>query len=179
MRIPSNIPVLLIASVIFLSVLGACVGMWILVEREGNVLQVSAQSLADDSAHRERYDALNDLREESASDRAYLTSLILQGEDDAVSFLSTIDRLAGQLGVQLSAEQLSVREQKDDPYDALAVTFDIAGEDDAVMQLLTFFEMLPYHTVIDSVTLKRTNEASTGVARTESSITILLTITKE
>lgn len=175
----TNMHMPLIALLTLCAAAGAAGGTAYLVHEKGVELRVHEQERANTEAHREEYAALEELLAESADDRMYLQALILADQDDAVPFLSAVDRLADGLALELRAEKLEVREMKDEPFNVFAITFLLKGGEPAVIRMLTLLETLPYHSRIESAEFKRSRDELTGRIDAQSTVTLLLTIRKE
>lgn len=175
----TNMHMPLIAFTTLVVTAAACVGMALVLQGTGEALRAHAQTRVDTEAHRQVLADLERSLEETEGDRSYLSGLILQGEDDAVPFLSTIDEVSDGLGLELRTEKLELRERKGEPFDALAVTFSVKGSEDAVLRFFSLLETLPYHVRIEAGEFKRSQDELTGARIAQGRLTLLVTIDTE
>ena len=84
-----------------------------------------------------------------------ISRYILADERDTIQFLSLIDELATQAGVELETDSLVVIETDTPQYDVVQVSINIDGRTDAVESILNLLEVVPYHSHLVQATFER------------------------
>jgi hypothetical protein len=154
--------ILIIALIFALSSAGMLGFVLYKVHREGLELTQRVTLIADRDAKIQMYGELSRLVEETESERAELSSYVLT-ENETSSFLTEIERLGAETGNKLSTASLDVVEKGSD-YDELHIKFNVEGTEASVKEMLHVFEILPYHSKVDSVLLtKESNDSFRGV----------------
>lgn len=114
-------------------------------------LRERAESLATNR----QLDALVGLVDETAEERARLSAYVL-AEDSVINFLTLIEDLAAEHGVDIETRSLSVDPiGGDDLFEQLTLTIEVRGTYTQVSHMLRIFEALPYQADIHRVTLGR------------------------
>jgi hypothetical protein len=128
---------------------------WVFYEvmTSGQSLTERVATIADTRAKERAYKDLALQVANTASKREALNSFVLT-EDKTGTFLTEIEALGTQIGVKLTTTSLKVEKKKDLP-DTLQVQFSIEGNELSVKKMLTIFETLPYHSVVQSVTFTK------------------------
>ena len=99
-----------------------------------------------------------------------LHGLVLASESDTVGFLAFIDDLASQIGVSISATELQIKKTSEDGFENLSASFSISGDDEAVEGVIELFELLPYRSQVESLSLMRQE------GREEANLTVLVSV---
>jgi len=141
------------ACVYFLAASAALLVMIYTVEKSGRELESRVALINDQNAKIKMYTELSRLLEQSASQRAELSSYVLK-EDQTSSFLTEIESLASIRSVQLTTQSLKVI-PKDGKFDELSIEFAIEGSEKSVEEMLQILEKLPYHSKLSSVLLSK------------------------
>lgn len=92
---------------------------------------------------------------DEAGSRSRLRALVLLSESDAIAFLTTVEDTAKALGVSITTLELKEEKITDPYFNELSATFSLRGEEGAVERVLKLFELLPYRSYIESLTLDR------------------------
>lgn len=142
------------------------------LRNKGIALTENMQIVVDEQVREQKYYELETLVAETETERAELDTLILNGEDDTVRFLSEIDMLAQSIGVQLITEKLEVHEVKESPYKALDIVLALDASDARITEFLALLESLPYHGYLSAVRLTQSLEGTT----TEGMITLTMSL---
>lgn len=144
--------------------------------QDAAALEEVLQTLASEQAVMQEQQALKQILDQTAEVREELGSYIISGESGTVTFLSTIDTMAAQLGIVLTTSRLEVENSADGPYDTLAVMFSIEGDETAVLRALRLFETLPYRGAVTDVQINRTSDVATGRAQMKGTVSLSLSI---
>ncbi|MCB9819532.1 hypothetical protein H6789_02400 [Candidatus Nomurabacteria bacterium] len=92
---------------------------------------------------------------DEAGSRSRLRALVLLSESDTITFLSTVEDTAKALGVSVTTLDLKEEKIPDPHFNELSASFSLQGEGEAVERVLKLFELLPYRSYIESLTLDR------------------------
>lgn len=149
------------------------------IGQDGLALKDNLQALSDRSALEQEYNALQEVLAETAAEREQLSQFVLEGEEGAVDFLSTIDQIANDLSITLNTQLLAVEEVEDEVLDDLKVVFEIEGNERAVMRFIQLVELLPYKSRIDDLSFVRKPETASEPASVKGNISIKLGIVSE
>ena len=122
------------------------------------------------------YKRLQELLEKTETERALLERHVIAGENGTVSFLSLIDEVADELGVELSTEALKVETTDEPGFDELVVEFSFKGQESQIIRLVKMFETLPYHSRLTALELIRTYNNETGQWSMGGNLTFKLSI---
>jgi hypothetical protein len=154
---------ILIISLVFVLASAVVLGLVLYkVHREGLELAERVTLIADRNAKIKMYAELSRLVEDTEGERAELSSYVLT-ENDTSAFLTEIERLGVETGNQLSTASLDVVEKGSD-YDELHIKFNVEGTEASVKEMLHVFEILPYHSKVESVLLtKESDDGFRGV----------------
>ncbi len=104
----------------------------------------------------QEYTTLARIVEESEGDRTALKDFILTEEGgETISFLTEIEKMARNSGVDLVTENLDVVTVQGSVYDDLHISFKVEGQIDKVHDLILLLESLPYHSKMRRVELAK------------------------
>ena len=174
-----NTTMLLVAAGVLLLAGGALGFVSWFIAQYGNALERDLQQFNDQEARQQEYLALERELAETETARAELASLVLDGDEDTVTFLSEIDRAAEELGLVLVTEQLEAQVNKDAPFDTLVSTFRFEGRETAVFTMLRLLESWPYHGYVRTVEVNRPSDRLPLQAETSAVVTVAVTIKKK
>jgi len=145
----------------------------------GTALKDDMQTVQDrEILDRERF-ILEGMLEETAKERAELTSHVLQGDDGAVELLSLVDEAAADLGVVLSTRKLEVIQEKDERFNTLEISFKTVGEESRVQKMLQLFESLPYRSQVIDLQVIRSTDKETGQPLMDSTAVLHVSLISE
>jgi len=125
---------------------GAIAGVllaWQYVHTKGEELVHETTVVANFNARDQRYTELAQLIDATRADRDILTSYLLS-EKDTIEFLSSIERVAVEQGVDLVTNSLQVVPGTG-LFDTLVISFALEGQKSHVYTMLRVLETLPYH----------------------------------
>lgn len=148
----STIRTSVLALVLFLCG-GAAFGfMFYETTKQGAVLESQVETLAAQQAQESNFIRLQRLTEDTVQERAELSGYFLEQEGDSIDFLSHVERLAPEAGVELQTNSLqSMTDESGD--DWIDVSFLISGSEQRVRTFIQVMENLPYVSQIDSIDL--------------------------
>ena len=92
---------------------------------------------------------------DEAGSRSRLRALVLLSESDTIDFLTTVENTAKAVGVGVTTVALEEEKIADPYFNELSATFSLRGEGRSVERVLKLFELLPYRSYIESLTLDR------------------------
>lgn len=168
---------LLTISLICLGLSGSLVAyLWFYLEDRGTKLQADLQTVHDRDELEREYKRLQELLEETETERTELERHVIVGEPGTVSFLSLIDEVAVELGIELSTDELKVVTTNETGFDELLIKFSFKGQEPQIIRLVKMFETLPYHGRLTTLNLLRTYNNETGSWSIGGSLTLILSI---
>lgn len=140
-----------VIAIIFLCITAGALA-WFLytVSASGVELTQKIELIADRNAKVKMHTELSRLIERTQTQRAALSKYVLT-EDSTSSFLTSIEQTGGILGVALTTRSLVVA-PGEGKFDSLAIEFAVEGTTEAVGNMLTVFESLPYHSQVETLT---------------------------
>lgn len=112
------------------------------------------------TVHKQEIASLDRLIEETVSEREEISSYILHDDDDVIRFLSLIETLGNEQGVELKTTSLNA-ESAGDLFENLAINISVTGSYRSIQHLLMLFETLPFQSSVSRLSLTRASE--TGV----------------
>ncbi len=118
----------------------------------GDQLTQRIEAIALMNANLKTNAELEVLIEETVEERETLANLILTEEGTSV-FLTDIEGVAQQIGVELSTRSRDVVEREEESYNALSLQLQIEGTNQQVVRMLEILEVLPYHSSVQSLRL--------------------------
>ena len=170
---------LIAAAGILAAALGALGFVSWFITQNGNALERDLQQFNDQEARQQEYRALERELVETKDERARLATLVLDGDEDTVTFLSEIDRVADELGLALVTEELVVQPNKDAPFNTLESTFRFEGSETAVFTMLRLLESWPYHGYVRDVEVNRLADSLPSQAEANALVTVAITLKKK
>lgn len=108
--------------------------------------------------------------EEPVSETEVLESLVLQSESDTVGLLTFVDELARRTGVTIAATELKVVKNSEANFDNLSAAFSLRGDEESVEETIKLFELLPYRSYIETLSLTR------GPAAAEAHLVVMVSV---
>jgi len=153
-----------IFSLIFFAVTAAAVVfMWYYVRTEGDELLTQAKEVADYSAREQTYRELAELVESTQVDRDELNAYVLT-EEKTIDFLSAVEEIAYDQGIELTTNSLKVVEGKR-IFDTLNITFAVDGMQTRVYTMLEILETLPYHSSVSRISFQNSDDSGVAMVR--------------
>ena len=175
----SHIKIPLIAAAFCVGAIAAAAVLWLRIETLGHALRENMQIIVDEQTVENEYLALQSVLAETADERSELGTYVLHDNDDAVTFLSSLDEAAAALGVTLSTEKLDLAETAEHPlFDTLRAEFVLEGAESRVMDMLTLLENVPLHSDMRSLVFERTVDAATGAVQTQARVELTISMVR-
>ncbi|MFT7507784.1 MAG: hypothetical protein ACI92I_000952 [Acidimicrobiales bacterium] len=165
-----KIGVVSIVSLVFAC--GIMVFVWMYINTEGERLQTQAREVADYNARTKTYTGLSQLINNTQEQRKELRSYVLT-EEETIDFLSEIETIAQEQGVDLTTNSLK-KAVEGDTFEDLLVSFSIEGSEKNVKKMLHIFETLPYHGHISKLSLRKEEENKVLVTKSDVELNISL-----
>ena len=116
----------------------------------GDQLTQRVEAIAVMNANLKTNAELEVLIEETKEERMTLADLILTEQGTSV-FLTEIEGVAQQIGVELSTRSLDVIEREEETYNVLSLQLQIEGAHQQVLRMLEILEVLPYHSSMQTL----------------------------
>ncbi len=176
MKSHSTIKVLIFSLLLLAVSAGIAIYTFTAIDQHGKKLIIDLKSLKDHYYLKSEYAKLKTEVDESAADRERLSSLVLEGEDGAVNFLSLVDTLAKDLNLNLTTKQLTEEVTKETGFDDLFVEFGITGDARSAIKLIQLFELLPYHSQVIHLNVARKVDPLTNLEIVDASIGVRISI---
>lgn len=120
---------------------------------QSNALVGALQTLANEAAVERAYTSLSEILDSSAVEREQIESYVVDGEAGTITFLTTVEDLAAQYGVELSGTTLETAEHETLGTPIIVVTFSFAGPRAGTEAYLMALETLPYASYLERASL--------------------------
>lgn len=144
-------------------------GFQIYGEREQLEAQVAI--LTESNTKESAYVRLKRLVQDTESKRALLAASFFKDEGDSIIFLGEIETLATAIGLTLETEALDKVINEADKSEAVRMTFSYNGAKDTVLMFSKLMEVTPYHSTVESLSLRKL-----GNDNWQGELTILISI---
>lgn len=145
-------------AVISLIFLVACVAVTFfileLINREGQKLAEQMKVIGENEQLEAQHAVLLGIMEETKTDRDSLTGFLLT-EGKTIHFLSDIESLARQLGLNFTTDSLTVSALPNPQFEELEIKLSAQGDKDTLMKFLSILETLPYYSHLSELSLSR------------------------
>jgi hypothetical protein len=147
-------------------------GMGRYIQTKGNELLQQSKEIANHEARTQKYNELEKLVEDTKENREELSTYVLT-EDKTIDFLSIIEKIAVEQGVELVTDSLKVVEQ-DELFDTLVISFSVLGPKERAYTMLQIFETLPYHAFVSGISFVFDADAPAPTAEGTIELTVSL-----
>lgn len=124
-------------------------GFLYLVSKQEQTLQQELRVAAETESRRKAFDALITVTQKTAEERETLEKLLLR-EENIIEFLSLIETVAREQGVEVKTNNLTVVPLSSD-FDSLDIDLTLRGTRAAVMHVIRLLETIPYQSRITRV----------------------------
>jgi len=141
-----------------------------LIDKEGSKLETQMRIVGENKLLQEQYNSLLIAVDESKFEYEELNSYMLT-EDKTINFLSEIETLASDMGLQFSTDSLEVVPLPNPQFKSINLALKATGKRDDMVGFLTILETLPYYSRIDDLTF---SEVSKGGATWTSKISLMV-----
>lgn len=95
------------------------------------------------------------LVQETEVERLTLTNNFFANESQSITFLSETEQLARNLGLSLKTEALDKVVDPNSAEEKIKVVFVYTGQKSTVMRFSEILEVIPYHSAVDSLVLRK------------------------
>lgn len=125
------------------------------INSQGILLEEQIKALSENTTKESAYLRLQRLVMETESERVLLASSFFRQEGDSITFLSEVETLASTLGLSLKTESLDKVVDKESGKEYVKISFVYSGQKDTVYKFSKLLEYVPYHSMIDSLSLRK------------------------
>ncbi len=158
----------LITAVIFMAGLGFFIK---LIRNESFLLEEQVAISNENSIKEASYFNLQRLAQETEADRSLLASAFFKTESDSITFLGEVEHTASTLGLSFKTEALDRVVDDEDKKEYIKMVFVYEGKKEVVFGFSKLMEVTPYHSVVDSLALRKLTDDNW-----EGKMTILVTL---
>lgn len=141
------------------------------IQAESVKLEEQIAILTESNTKESAYVRLKRLVQDTEPERALLASSFFKDEGDSIIFLGEIETLASSLGLTLETEALDKVINETDKSEAIRMSFVYEGAKETVMAFSSLMEVTPYHSMVESLSLRKLNNDSW-----QGELTILISI---
>jgi hypothetical protein len=160
-----------LGSVVAATVAGGLAGaFYFVIAQETAQLEEQVRILTENNTKESAYVRMKRLVGETEVERGQLAAAFFKNEGDSIVFLGEVERLAREIGLDLRTEALDKIVAKD-KHEFIKATFVYTGRKDLVFDFSRLLELTPYHSQIESLSLRR-SEGSDWVGKTTIVISI-------
>lgn len=152
-----TINILIIAITVLCLSIGACVYLLYEIDKKGLLLEEQIAILAENNSKEETYLNIKRTVQETEIERNNIVDKFFRDENDAINFLNEIESMAPSLGLVFKTEALDNVTDKDKKVQAIKMSFVYSGDMKTVMNFTKLMENIPYHSYIESLTLKESS----------------------
>lgn len=138
---------------------------------QGQLLEEQISILTDNNNKQSTSVRIKRLVQETEVERSKLTASFFKDEGDSITFLSDIETLAKKTGLELRTEALDKITDPETSREYIKTVFSYEGRKDLVYEFSELLENIPYHSYVDSLSLR---QLTNGVW--EGRVTVLITI---
>jgi hypothetical protein len=163
--------IFILSLVTFFSAAGVLGYLLYEIEAKGATLESQIAILNENTTKESAYVRLRRLAQETEDERSLLASSFFKGEGDSITFLGEIETLAAALNISLKTEDLAKITKEGSTQEYIRMSFVYEGQRDTVFTFSKLFEVVPYHSIVESLQLRQTTPGNW-----EGTMTILITI---
>lgn len=143
------------------------------IDAKGTQLEEQIAILNESTSKESAFVRLTRLAQETTDERAILASAFFADESESITFLGEVEALAASLNLTLETEGLDKITKEGSTQEFIRMTFVYEGQRDTVFSFSKLFEVIPYHSVVESLQLQETSPGNW-----QGTITVLITIQK-
>lgn len=137
---------------------GAVAWLWQQLFSQAAALQAAMQTIANQAAVEQQYRSISELLTRTSEDRALISDLFVEGQQDTITLLDELEQLGAQYAVTIENTRLEVVADPVVNEPVLRVAFAIAGSDAQVLAFLRQLEQLPYASYMESLQYRHGGE---------------------
>lgn len=127
------------------------------IQKQGDRLEEKVKLLEENNQKEASYLSVNRIANETVAERVRLEAKFVDGEAEMITFLSKMEQLAPTFGLTLKTKNIDTVVGADKKQEAIKVVFAYTGEKTGVIKFTELIENLPYHSYVDSLSLKEIN----------------------
>lgn len=144
-----------ITAIIFM----AGLGFFIKLIRDQSLLLKEQVAISNENSTKEAsYFNLQRLAQETEADRSLLASAFFKTESDSITFLGEVEKTASTLGLSFKTEALDRVIDQENQKEYIKMVFIYEGKKEVVFGFSKLMEVTPYHSVVDSLALRKLAE---------------------
>lgn len=145
---------LIISLIVMMISMGTLVFLFYKIEAQNKLMEEHINIIAENGTKEATYSHINRIVQETEQDRARLAGLYLSDESDSINLLNEIETLAPTFGLEFKTEALEKVRIGDDGPESIKMTFSYSGRKDKVFGFTKMIESIPYHSTVESLSLK-------------------------
>lgn len=147
---------ILITSIITASVtVGILVSFLVEIRSRGAQLEKQISILTENNSKESTSVRIKRLVQETEEQRQVLKNNFFANESQSISFLSETEKLARNLGLSLKTEALDKVVDPVTGTETIKIVFVFNGQKSTVQQFSEILEVIPYHSSVDSLSLRK------------------------
>lgn len=128
---------------------------WYITEQNKDEFAELKTKYAEAESARQLSITLEQILKLSQADRDTLQTFFI-AERDTIHFITEVENIASELNINLETTQLAVDSATDKQPSKLKIGFVIDGDYTSVVAMLFALETMPYHLLVQTVTIKET-----------------------
>jgi len=137
--------------------LGACLFLLFQIQAQGLSLENNVNVLNENTDKEIAYTNINKKIKETEKERQDIVDIFLHDEDEGLDFVNEIEILAPSLGLSLETKGLGSLENEEGGVEAVIISFVYSGKKSSVIAFSKLMETIPYHSSVESLSLKKLN----------------------
>lgn len=163
--------IFILSLIISITTLGILGFMFSRILAQGKLLEEQITILNENNSKQATSVRVKRLVQETEEDRQKLNASFFKDEGDSITFLSEIEELAREAGLDLRTDALDKITDQQTSQEFIKVVFSYTGKKDLVYKFSELLENIQYHSTVDSLTLRSLVEGGW-----EGKATVLITI---
>ncbi len=152
MHLSKTIQFAILSLIFFLLGVAAIYLVTDMISDSGEELELRMEVVGSNKVIQDRYDNLQVILRESAAERTQLSDYLLT-EGKTINFLSEIEGLARQLGVEVVTDSLTVNSLPNPDFQTVDLKLRASGGKASITRFISLLETLPYYSSLNSLSL--------------------------
>lgn len=165
--------VFIVSSVLALVAGSSLTALVYIIDKDANALAEQSAALAlREAEEKERLDTAR-LLEDTLEERTELKTHVLT-ESSIITFITDLETIAAQQALEFTTQTITPAVTPDPLFDQLTIEFSFTGKQEQVVFLLELLESLPYHSTIQTVSVREINpeQSSANVSLVVTTLTL-------